>query len=273
VSTSLADRVVLITGTTSGLGRAAARLFVERGAKVVGMDLHPHDDPIAAVDGGSFSFVGGDHTNPDDCRRAVAATRDEHGRVDVLINNAARTLGDDRVEDMSDDDWRSFIEIDLTGPFFMSRAVLPTMQAQRDGVIINVGSFSSLQAVNRKVAYSSAKAGLMALTRALAVENAAFGVRANLVAPGSMKTEAWYIAKAARNMPAGEGTDGLLGAMRMDPIEVARAMALLASEDARAITGVVLPVDRGYSAGWAFATLLDLGAAGQLPERIENLPV
>jgi NAD(P)-dependent dehydrogenase (short-subunit alcohol dehydrogenase family) len=260
----LNGRVVLLTGATSGIGRGIATLFVERGANVVGMARRAELGEALAkqLDGtsGSFFFVRGDITQEDDCQRVVEAAYQRHGRIDVLINNAANTgVLRGRVEEATDEEWARSIDTDLTGTFRMCRSVLPLMHRQGDGTIVNISSFAGVQGLIRHGAYGAAKAGVIQLTRVLAVENVAYGVRANAVIMGSVNTE-------GSNARRSSNSRGPLNAMRMEPADAARAIAILCTEDARSITGSTLAVDRGYTAGWHFSTLIQLGANGLLPD-------
>jgi NAD(P)-dependent dehydrogenase (short-subunit alcohol dehydrogenase family) len=273
MTTSYVGKVILVTGATSGLGRALVTLLAGRAAHVVGMARRVEvgqalEQELAAAPG-TFTFVEGDVTKPGDAERAVAAVVERHGRLDALINNAANTAPTGRVENTTDDAWRQILEPDLTGPFYMCRAALPVMQKQQDGVIINIGSYGGTQGLFGLGAYGAAKAGLLQLTRVLAVENADRGVRANAVILGSVETEGWRQSRALTG-PANEQErpdDGPLGRMRMQPEEAAKAIAVLCGDDARVITGAELSIDRGYSAGWGFATLLKLGSSGQLAQK------
>jgi NAD(P)-dependent dehydrogenase (short-subunit alcohol dehydrogenase family) len=277
VTVLLNGRVILVTGTTSGIGRGIAILFAQRGAEVVGMARRAEIGKSLEreLDGheGSFSFVQGDITHPDDCSKAVALTIERHGRVDVLINNAANTLPTGRIEETTDEEWIGTLEPGLRGTFNMCRAALPAMQRQQDGTIINVSSYAGIQGLSKHGAYGAAKAGVIQLTKVLAVENVEHGVRANAVIMGSVETEGWKAARASMSEEwdtVKNGTDpptagGPLAAMKMQTEDVAKAIALLCTEDARCINGSTLAIDRGYSAGWHFSTMMKLGVSGQLP--------
>lgn len=271
MTVALSGRVVLVTGTTSGLGREIARVFTRRGAMVVGMARREEagrelEQELEVCDG-SFLFVTGDITRPDDCARAVEATVERFGRIDVLINNAANTRPTPRVESMTDEDWRGTIDPDLTGTFQMCRAVLPTMQKQGDGAIISVASTAGVHGLGNHAAYSAAKGGVISLTRVLAVENLDYGIRANAVVLGGVETEGFQRSMATTgNWVAGKSTGGILAKMRMQPESVAKAIALLCSEDAAEITGSTVAIDRSSSAGWHHAVMNQMGASGELPD-------
>ncbi|HEV7862284.1 MAG TPA: SDR family oxidoreductase [Acidimicrobiia bacterium] len=224
--------------------------------------------------GGEFHFVRGDVSRPGDCDAAVAETLDRYGRLDVLVNNAGRQLDPlRRVEEMSDAEWRSIMDVALDGVFYMSRAALPTMQAQQDGAIVTISSFAGVQVVARTGAYGAAKAAVIQLMRTIAVENAGTGVRANAVLVGAVPTEMANSAlldmgryvRGADWMPDLDAGPGALGAGMMEPEGLGRAVAVLCSDDSREITGAAIAVDRGFTSGSLLSHLLYLGAAQLLP--------
>jgi NAD(P)-dependent dehydrogenase (short-subunit alcohol dehydrogenase family) len=147
------------------------------------------------------------------------------------------------------------------------------MQSRQEGVIINIASFAGVQGLVQHGAYGAAKAGLIQLTKVLAVENFGRGVRANAVIMGSVATEGNEAARASiaegahgHDWVPGRSRGGPLAPARMQPVDAARAVAVLCSDDAREITGASIAVDRGYSAGWLAATLIQLGVGGLLPD-------
>jgi NAD(P)-dependent dehydrogenase (short-subunit alcohol dehydrogenase family) len=267
----LDDQVAIVTGASAGIGRAITRAFVERGAKVAGMARRP--EPGAELEaelGPAFRFVPGDVTEPAACRRLVEATVDAFGRADVLVNNAGYGLPVNRVEDTTDEDWRAMLDANLTSCFNMCRAVLPTMQAQAKGLIVNLSSFAGEQALAYMAPYAAAKAGLVQLTKVVAVENRDRGVRANAVIIGAVPTKqshdtAREVAKFLRGpefVPDREKPIGSFAGVRMSAESVARTIAALCCDDASELTGATIALDRGFSAGWLSSTLLEL-VAGQ----------
>lgn len=227
-------RVALVSGGGSGIGKAIAERLADEGADVVRAD-------IAATD------VECDVTSPDACRAAVAATLDRHGRLDILCNVAgigiAHPIGSFPIED-----WRRIFDVNVHGSFHLSQAALPALLAST-GCIVNLASVSALRGSPYNAAYSASKAALVSLTRSMAVELASQGVRVNAVAPSAVDTpfltgfslpdeaDLALVGRAAPPMP------GLV-----DPADVATAVAYLASDDARSMTGAVLVLDRGASA-------------------------
>ena len=243
------DRVVIVTGGGSGIGAATARLLAMEGATVVvcGRRVEKLEEVSASVDGteGVVLPRGLDVTD----RSAVVALIDEvaseQGRLDVLVNNAG--IGPSgSVDDVDDEDWDQMLATVLTGAFVASRAALPHL-VNGGGNIVNVCSVSGIGGDWGGAAYNAAKGGLANLTRAMALDHAAEGVRVNAVAPSFTETE----------MTAGMGDDEDLMGRFLDrlpmgrparPEEVAWAIAFLASHDASYVNGVILPVDGGLSA-------------------------
>lgn len=237
----------MVTGGARGIGEATARRFAAEGAGVLIADI---DLEGAERTAGAIRAAGGkaeacrcdvaDRTSVD---AAVARAAEVFGTLDVLVNNAYR-CGEHRADftDEDDDDWRLDLDVTLVGAMRCTRAALPHLAAApgRRGAVVNVGSVNGLSYFGNH-SYSAAKAGLMSLTRTLAVHAAPSGVRVNLVAPGTIRTPAWegrdsVLAAAAPLYPLGR-----IG----EPADIAGAVTFLASSDAAWITGVTLPVEGG----------------------------
>jgi NAD(P)-dependent dehydrogenase (short-subunit alcohol dehydrogenase family) len=257
----LAGRAALVVGggqaagETLGNGRAVAIELGRRGARVVVAD---RDESSAAAtvemlrsEGGEAWTVAADIAVQDDCERLAARAEELTGGVDVLHNNVGIMMGGTSSE-LTIEQWRRSFDVNLTGTWMMCRAVLPGMRERGAGAVVNVSSLASLTAGPRTIAYSVSKAAVNAMTRALALENAPHGVRVNAVLPGLIDTPMGVDAPAAAS-----GLDRADVARRraaMAPMgmqgtawDIARASAFLAGDDARFITGVLLPVDGGSS--------------------------
>jgi 3-oxoacyl-[acyl-carrier protein] reductase len=242
-------RVVAITGGARGLGRAMAERFAAEGAAVAIADADEAGareaaDAIAAASGGRTLADHVDVTSGDAVETWIARAQQELGRVDVLVNNAG-ILRDNRVENISDDDWRAVLDVHMTGAFHGIRAALPLMKEQRYGRIL---SFSSMSWRGNfgQANYVAAKAGIVGLTRGVALEAARHGITVNAIAPGLIETQML----ASMNGPAREKLTAKIPLGHTgDPQDIAAAAAFLCSEEARYVTGVVLDVDGGIGIG------------------------
>jgi meso-butanediol dehydrogenase/(S,S)-butanediol dehydrogenase/diacetyl reductase len=246
-------RVVVVTGGGSGLGRHIAHRFAAEGASVVVADVV---EEAAGEVAGEISDAHGralayraDVAEAVQVEAMVRTTRQDLGPVDVLINNAAKATDRDFL-DLDDEQWEEDVSITLKGSFLCSKAVLPDMIRRRSGVILNVSSVNALGYFGNE-AYSAAKAGILSLTRSLAVRYGPSGIRANAIAPGTLKTPAWE-ERRSRDTEIFDRVAAWYPLGRVgEPEDVANAALFLASDEASWITGVVLPVDGGLLAGTA----------------------
>lgn len=255
-----AGKVALITGVSNkGIGGAVARRLAEEGAAVSLVSRHEPGNLLRRLKkafDASFVFTAADIRRPGDVQSAIDATMEEYGQIDILINNAGiDDFGD--LETCTDDDWREILDVNLTGAMRLSRAALPYLP-QPGGVIVNVASALGLGGCKGFAAYSASKAGLIGFTQALAAELAPRRQRVVAVAPALVVTP-----MTKKNI--GQLTDEL--SERVDqchplgiglPEDVASAITFLASEDARWITGITLPL------GWmpTFSLPTDLFVKG-----------
>jgi 3-oxoacyl-[acyl-carrier protein] reductase len=251
----LKDRVALVTGAAGAIGRSIALMLAENGATVAVNDLHEADAVCAEIrerDGKVRGYVA-DVSDVSSVNSMVSAVESDLGPIDIMVNNAGINVGKNRVpiHDFSDADWHKIMRVDLDGVFFCSRAVSASMIARRKGAIINITSVFGLVPARLQCAFTAAKAGMANFTRSHALEVGQYGIRVNGVAPGSILTEGtgsmFYSAESKQR-------DSMLSHIplgapgRTD--DVAAAVLFLASDDAKYITGHILVVDGGWTAGY-----------------------
>ena len=245
------NRVTIVTGGGSGLGRVLAHRFAAEGAAVVVADVARERAVEVAeeiIDAGGDSLAQPtDVTDASEVKTMVEATRETFGPVDVLINNAAKATDADFLS-LGEGIWDEDVAITLKGPFLCAKAVLPDMVKHGSGVILNISSVNALGYYGNE-AYSAAKAGILSLTRSLAVLYGPSGIRVNAIAPGTLRTPAWE-QRREKNPYVFERLTRWYPLGRVgEPDDVAGAALFLASDDAAWITGAVLPVDGGLTAG------------------------
>jgi len=253
-----AGRLVIVTGASSGIGRATALAFGAAGATVVAVDLAetPVEGGGPVVDaireaGGTAEFAALDLGDTSAIDRLVARSSQAHGRIDVVVNNAATYAGTPLL-DTSDEEWDRVQAVNVRGPFALCRAAVRQMirQAPRaDGVrgrIVNVGSQHGIFAAPGDIAYGTSKAAIMQLTRQIAADYAEQGIVCNTVAPGKIYTgKGGWEADPSRQSNASLRTPW---PRRGEPADVARSILFLAGDDATFVTGATLMVDGGWSA-------------------------
>jgi 3-oxoacyl-[acyl-carrier protein] reductase len=234
-------RTVIVTGAAQGIGSSLARFFADAGATVVAVDL----DEAALVDlkpAGNVVTVAGDVSVTATAEAAVEAALSATGRVDVLVNNAG-VLRDGVVWKLGDDDWDTVLAVHGGGTFRFTRACVPTFRQQGSGRVINVTSYTGLHGNVGQSNYAMAKAGIIGFTKTVAKELGRFGVTVNAISPNAStrmvaSIPADKLAELTAQIPLGRFAE---------PQEMADAVAFLASDESRYITGVVLPVDGGLA--------------------------
>jgi NAD(P)-dependent dehydrogenase (short-subunit alcohol dehydrogenase family) len=247
----LEDKVTLITGSASGIGRRAAERFVEEGAVVVVADRDlAAADAVAARLGTRASAVGVDVADSASVARAVDSVVTSHGRLDVLVNNAGVTIVG-AVRDLAEEDWDREMAVNLKGVFLCSRRAWDHLGAV-GGCIVNTASIAATMALVADAAYCASKAAVLMLTKCMALDGARAGIRVNAVCPGFVDTpmiEGFFRdqddPEAARRLATAQHPLGRLG----DPLDIADAMVYLASDEARWVTGAAMTVDGGLTAG------------------------
>jgi NAD(P)-dependent dehydrogenase (short-subunit alcohol dehydrogenase family) len=266
--------VVLITGAADGIGWASAQLMAARGWRVGLLDMRAEAAARRAdeLGGARHLGIGCDVTDRDSAQRAVAAAVSRYGRIDALVNNAGISDQTAPTLEQTVEAFDRVLAVHLRGAFLLSQAVLERMRAQAPdargnrGAIVNIGSIASFDGIPGRNAYSAAKAGVLGMTRAMAVEWARSGIRVNAVAPG-------YVATALVKELAERGAvdaDAIarrtpLGRMAQ-PTEIAEAIAFLADPASSYITGATLSVDGGWGvlgAPEAALATLNEGLSGQ----------
>jgi len=234
---SLEGKSALVTGASKGIGRAIAEELARAGASVVVGYRSGKDEAETLAEEIGGRAVQADVSSPDDAKRLVA----DAGDVDVLVNNAGLTR-DTVLARMSDEDWRTVIETNLSSVFYNCRAITRPMMKKRGGAIVNVSSIVGVHGNFGQTNYAASKAGIIGFTKSLARELGSRGVRANVVAPGYVKTQLTEVLPDEATDAMVENTP--LGRIA-EPREVAGAVRFLASDEASFITGEVLLVDGG----------------------------
>jgi len=248
----LQDKVAIITGAGSGMGRATAILFAAEGAKVVIADWSTEggEETAKAIRkaGGEATFVEVDVSKAADAEKMVKVAVEKYGKIDILYNNAGIEGPIARTADLSEEDWDRVVAVDLKGVFLGSKYAIPEMIRGGGGVIINTASTSALIATRNMPAYCAAKGGVVSLARTMAVEYARDNIRVNCICPGGTRTPMFYRGtkgradleeKFVRYVPMGKFGE---------PEDIAQAALFLASdESSRFITGTTLVVDGGQT--------------------------
>lgn len=250
----LDGKVALITGAASGIGAACATRFAREGASVAGLDLQQPVEPtswqaVEAAAPAAFFRSGFDLCNEPEVRAAVSDLVERFGRIDVLVN-AAGVGGGSPTHELEEVEWDRIVDTNLKGAFLVSKHVLSVMRAQRSGSIVHIASVEGLEGSATSVAYNASKAGVVLLTKNMAVNYAREGIRVNCVCPGLIDTP---LTAPLRQPELAQVGDQIRSWHAMErsgrPEEVAAAVLFLASDEASFITGHPLVVDGGWMAG------------------------
>jgi len=247
----LVDRVAVITGGASGIGRATAHRLAGEGARVVIADL-PGSAGAAVADDVAGTFLPTDVTSPEEVSALFRAVHDQHGRIDIAFNNAGISPpDDDSILDTGLDAWRRVQEVNLTSVYLCCREVLPYMLDQQRGSIINTASFvATMAAATSQISYTASKGGVLAMTRELGVQFARSGVRVNALSPGPVSTPLLMELFASDPERAARRLVHIPMGRFGNAEEIAAAVAFLASDDSSFITASNFLVDGGISAAY-----------------------
>lgn len=244
----LEGKVALVTGAAGGIGSAIVDSFLAEGAAVILCDKKAADIEARIAQGGRLYAAPADITDHAALCTAVAAAAARAGEVDIVVANASTGNHGDTLRATTPQSWRQDIADNMAGQYNTVDAVLPAMKRRRSGNIVLIGSVNGLATFGNP-AYSAAKAGLISFTKSMAVEYGPFGIRANIVCPGTVRTPAWT-RRIQRNPAVLETLKRWYPLGRVaEPLDIARAVCFLASEEASFISGAMLPVDGGLMAG------------------------
>ncbi|SRR5258706_7467445 len=251
----LENRVALITGAGSGIGRATAIRLAQEGAKIAVLDRHAANGAetvkMITDQGCEATFIEADVSKVPDIERAVAGTVAKYGELNILVNDAAIMVEKNAV-DTTEEDWDRLIDVNLKGTFFCAKyAIIQFRKQGKGGAIVNLASVNSYFAEGGIAAYCASKGGIAQLTRALAMDHSAEGIRVNGICPGWIETPMnanfFALGPHIREQAAKLHAIARIG----QPEEIANAVLFLASDEASFVTGALLTVDGGFSAGLA----------------------
>lgn len=251
----LKEKVALITGGNSGIGKATAILFAKEGARVciTGRNEKRCEEVVKKItdSGGQAIYTIADVRFSDECLRTVESTMNAFSRLDILFNNAGVWFPNTAL-DCPEEEWDLTIDINLKGTYLMSKFALPHMIAQKSGVIINNGSGWGIVGGNEAVSYCASKGGVVVMTKAMAIDHARQGIRVNCLCPGDVETPMLSEDASKRGMSWEEYhaqaiVERPMGRMGL-PDEIAKAALFLASDDSTFMTGATLVVDGGGTA-------------------------
>ena len=248
----LANKIAVITGAGSGMGRAMAEMFAKEGAKVVLADISGKQDEVAARIGDAAVPVHCNVAEEADVQKMIATAEDRFGRLDILVNNAGFGGGLAPLHEQTTENWDRVHSVNIRGVFFCMKYGVISMMKSGGGSIVNIGSASAVVGWKHHSIYGAAKAGVHSMTRAAALDYADKKIRVNAIAPGTIWTG--LVKQSEQFAAPPEGVFRLPG-IPMDrwglATEIAAAALFLASDEASYITGTTLPVDGGYCIGFS----------------------
>jgi NAD(P)-dependent dehydrogenase (short-subunit alcohol dehydrogenase family) len=247
----LKDKVAIVTGSTRGIGRATAQLFAKEGAKVI-VTGTKEDSGASCVEeieaaGGKAIFQKADVTNEADLDALVKSAIDHFGRIDILVNNAGIGGGLAKIGEIPVEEWNQVIATNLSSIFLLCKRVVPLMEAQGGGTIVNVASMAGTAAGRGGLCYTTAKHGVLGFTRQLALDHGLTGVRINAVLPGPIETDMIARVLAVPQHPLNIKIKMSPAGRPGTPEEVAKGILFLAGDASEFIHGAALAVDGGYT--------------------------
>lgn len=253
----LENKIALVTGSTRGIGRAIALSFAKNGATIVvnGRDEERGKSVVEEIKalGRESIFVRADVGHQEQVNNLVAQIIEKFGRIDILVNNAGINVGKEGrvpIHEFSEDDWHRTINVDLNGVFYCSKAVAKHMVEQKSGKIINISSIAGIVPLRLQIAFTAAKAGVVNMTRAMALELAPHNVYANCIAPGSTLVEGTRELFYSDPSMAEKLLSHIPLRRPAEPEEMTGAALFLASKDSDYVTGNILVVDGGWTCGF-----------------------
>jgi len=256
---TIKDKIVVLTGAASGIGRSTAVLFAKEGAKLILSDVQDEEGSKTLKkvkdEGAEVTYIHCDVSKTDDVKKMINFTIDKYGRIDILINNAG-VVRVGPMETFPDEDYELLINVNLKGTYFCCKHAIPHLKKQKSGVIVNLASVAAHIGQVAHANYCSTKAGILGMTRGLALDLAPFNVRVNTVSPGATYTP-MLVGDITKNANE-RGVDfevvkkefeeeGVMGRMA-DPIEIAKGILFLADDDKSSyMTGADLRLDGGWT--------------------------
>ncbi|MDE0483854.1 MAG: glucose 1-dehydrogenase [Candidatus Poribacteria bacterium] len=247
----LKDKVAIITGAASGIGKATAKLFAEHGAKVVVADIDENGGNQTVTDiqdaGNEAIFIQTDVTIKADTEQMVAQTLKNYGKLDTLLNSAGIAMRLP-VAELPEEDWHRCLDVNLNGVFLCAKAAIPAMQKNGGGSIINMSSIYGIVGADVRAAYVASKGAVTNLTRGMALDYAEDNIRVNCICPGFVETP--LVAGVIKTPDEYQKLANKHPMRRLgQPEEIAYGALYLASDESAFVTGIALPIDGGYTAG------------------------